>query len=232
MIHKNPLSHYLKKDKSGGAYILDAKSAYVLIPQRYAIHDLLAFEENVRALGVCEIQIEGEPIPYNLYLPSILHMAPSSVSQRNVDDVAYFVLEFKKGDVFLMSDVLLKQDFVISKIFIEFIRNGNLPKFMTYDQMAMMFDVAQQTCGVTLPVPHAIIEMIMAHCCRDADNLNVKYRYSDKKKPPVFLGLRDVTNVRDSTTSKIIGSYLLEGINSGIVNQAEHRSETEDLLRS
>ena len=231
MIHKKPLSAYLKKDAHGTASILEAESAQVFVPQRYNIHDLLDFGDITKVLGVFEVQISGEPVNYHLYLPSMLTMCPSSISQRTIDETAYYVFNFKRGDVFLTTNVMMKQDYILSKMFIEFIRNGNIPSFLTYDQMARMFDVAQVTCGVTLPVPHATFEMIFAHCCRDPKDLNRKYRYSDKKDNPVFLGLRNVTHVRDSTTARLVSSHFLEGANSAIVNQIEQRSETEDMLR-
>ena len=231
MVHKKPLSAYLKKDVHGSASILNAESAQAFIPQRYEVHDLLDFGDPTKVLGIFELKIAEEPIGYYLYLPAMLAMRPSSISQRTINDIAYYVFNFKRGDILLTTNVMMKQDYILSKMFIEFVRNGNVPPFLTYDQMARMFDVAQVTCGVTLSVPHATFEMIFAHCCRDPKNLNVKYRYSDQKENPVFLGLRNVTHVRDSTTARLISSHFLEGANSAIVNQIDQRSETEDMLR-
>lgn len=232
MIHKKKLDDYFIKDKKGEALICNAPSMQVFVPQRYEVNNLLTFGEETSVLAIFQMNVEGEKEPFNMFLPAILPMRPSSITQQKLDDVPYYVLGFKKGDIFISMMSIVKQSFVISKIFIEFMRNGNMPPFMSYDQMATVFDLAQITCGVKLPVPHAVMEMMVAHCARDSKNLNLKYRLSSMKEPPVFLGLRNITNVRDSTTSKVVGSYMMEGINSSIVNQSQQRSEIEDLLRS
>jgi len=140
-------------------------------------------------------------------------------------------LVFKTGDVFIASKTLIKQSFILGKLFIEFTRNGNVPSFIAYDKLSTTLDVAQTTCGVTLKVPHAVLEMMAAFQSRDPDNLNVQYRHTDMKKPVAYLGLRDTTSIRDSTTSSLLGSYFMEGLNRSLINQSEQQHEIEDLLR-
>lgn len=229
--HKKSLMQYMQKTKTGNGLIFIGDLAKVYIPLRYEVHDLLVTGNVIRTLGIFQVSVQGETEPYNLLLPSILSMKPSATVQKKIDEIEYLICSFVKGDIFLESMTVLKQNFVLSKMFIEFIRNGNMPPWLTYDQMGTIFDIAQVTCGASLPVPHAILEMIISHCSRDPDKLSVKYRYTDQKKQPVFLGLRDTTNVRDSTTSRLVGSYVMDGINASIVNQSQQRSEVEDLLR-
>lgn len=229
--HKKSLMQYMLRTKTGNGLIFNGDSMQVFIPQRYEVHDLLVVENVVKSLGIFQINIQGENEPYNLVLPAILTLKPSVTVQKKVNDIDYLICKFEKGDTFLESMTIIKQNFVISKIFIEFMRNGNMPPFLNYDQMATIFDVAQITSGASLPVPHAVLEMMIAHCARNPDKLSEKYRFTNGKKTPVFLGLRDTTNIRDSTTSRLVGSYMMDGINASIVNQSQQRSEVEDLLR-
>ena len=229
--HKKRLMQYMQKTKTGNGLIFTGSLAKVYIPLRYEVHDLLGIENVIRTLGIFQVEVKGEEVPYNLLLPAILSMKPSATEQRKINDIEYLICSFVAGDIFLESMTIIKQNFVLSKMFIEFIRNGNMPPWLTYDQMGPIFDVAQVMCGASLPVPHAILEMMVSHCSRDPDKLSVKYRYTNQKKQPVFLGLRDTTNVRDSTTSRLVGSYVMDGINASIVNQSQQRSEVEDLLR-
>lgn len=230
-IHKKSFMEYFDRTVKGGGMIFKGSMMKIFIPKRYEIHDLLSVKDTVRSLAIFQIFIAEEKDPYNMLLPAMITMYPSDTEEKTVDDIPYVIATFNKGDVFVDSLVIIKENFVISKMFIEFFRNGHMPPWLSYDQMAEVFDIAQVTCGATLPVPHATLEMMVAQCARYPTNLNLKYRYSKQDKPPTFLGLRNVTDIRDSTTSKLVGSYVMDGINSAIVNQSQERSEVEDLLR-
>lgn len=222
---------YLKDDKKADSFIFIGKSAKVYIPQRYKVHDLLFVEDTIRALGIFEIKVDDDNKAYPLMLPAMVEMCPSDTYTQKVDDTDYQVLVFKTGDIFLKSKTLIKQSFILGKIFIEFVRNGNVPSFISYDKLSTIFDIAQTTCGVSLKVPHAIFEMMAAFQSRDPNNLNVQYRYTDMKNPVAYLGLRNTTSIRDSTTSSLLGSYFMEGLNRSLINQSEQQHEIEDLLR-
>jgi hypothetical protein len=227
------LTDYLTHLKEGGYASNHTGIIKVYVPVRYEIHDFYIVDAFTTVLGIFQIEVEGVTKKFNLLLPVMLDMQPSSLVQyhSSEDDTDYYVLIFKKGDIFIRSDSYIKQTFVLGKLFKEFITNGHMPKWLTYNQIATVFDDAQMLSGVVLSTPHTCFEMMFAHCCRDPKHLNVKYRYSSMSESPVFLGLRDVSNIRDSVTSRLIGSYFLDGVNASIVNPSEQRSEVEDLLR-
>lgn len=233
-VHKKKLTDYMQKFKPDGLVSDHSGTIKVFVPQRYEIHDLYLIGEYTSVLGLFQIEVEGEPHLYNLVLPAMVDMQPSTILpwHSTQDEVDYYVLTFRKGDVFIKSLTVLKQGFILSKLFKEFVTNGHMPPWMSYDQMASVFDVTQVVTGKTLPVPHSCFELMVAHCCRDPKSPNIKYRFTSMREKPLFLGLRDVTNVRDSVTSRIVGSYFMDGVNASIVNKSEHRSEVEDLLRT
>lgn len=219
----------LKDDKKNDCFIYMGKEARVYVPHRYTIHDLLFIADTVQTLGIFSIHSDGKE--YNLLFPVMLEMCPSDIIQQRVDDVDYFVLIFRTGDIFINNKTIVKQGYILAKLFIEFTRNGNIPKFVPYEKISMVLDTAQPLCGVTLRVPHAVFEMMAAFQSRDPDNLNIQYRYTDMKKPVTYLGLRNTTAIRDSTTSSLLGSYFIEGLNRSIINQSDRQHEVEDLLR-
>jgi hypothetical protein len=225
-------SKYLKNDPGSDGFIFVGESAKAYIPQRYTVHDLLIVENTVKALGIFTIEVEGDTQKYNLMFPAILEMMPSDTYQQKIDNVEYTVLVFKKGDPFLVSKTMIKQSFILGKMFIEFTRNGNIPPFVSYSQLSTLMDVAQETCGVSLKVLHSIFEMMAAFQARDPNNLNVQYRHTDMKNPAAYLGLRNTTSIRDSATSGLLGSYFMEGLNRSLINQSEQQHEIEDLLRT
>lgn len=203
----------------------------VYIPMRYKVHEALIVEDYVRTLAIFSMKV-NDTYEYGLILPNMINMAPSNVSRANIDGVDYQLLEFYNGDKFMISTTILKENHIAPLMYSEFISLGNLPKFLTYNDTALLFDTAEKMCDVNLKTPHVVFEMIYAHLFRDPDNLYLKYRFTDKTKKPVFIGTNSVAFGPESTTSKLIGAYFNDSINSALVNASDQHHELEDLLRT
>lgn len=225
----NKLSDFLTKTDT--KYIFNGDTCSINIPQRYQAYDMLSLGDDVSTLGIFDMTI-NEKNYFKLVLPMIITMKPSGQYTKKVDDKDYYVFTFKKGDEFIVNRTLIKQSFILFSMFKEFIVNGNFPNFLTYEELGKLFDRSQNLCDEKLGAPHAIFEMIFAHLSRDSNNPNVFYRYTDMKEPPLYIGLKNVGYAPTSTTARLIGSYLMEGLNSSIINPSTKNSEIEDILRS
>lgn len=202
----------------------------VYVPSKYKDREMLIIEDYVKMLAIFSMKI-NDIHEYGLLLPNIIKSAPSTVSRTNIDNIDYYVLEYFNGDKFLLSTTVLKESFIAPLMYQEFISLGNLPAFLTYDTTALLFDTAEKMCDINLRTPHTVFEMMYAHLFRDPDNLYKKYRFTDKSKKPAFIGTSDVSFGPESTTSKIIGAYFADGINSALVNASDQQYRLEDLLR-
>ncbi len=202
----------------------------VRIPIRYKVNEMLIVENFVKTLAIFELVVNKE-YTYGLLLPCMIQMEPSQTSRATIDEVDYQICEFYNGDKFMSSIVVLKEPHISSIMYKEFISLGNLPAFLDYDTTANLFDTAENVCGVNLHTPHAVFEMIYAFLFRDPDDLYIKYRFTDKSKKPTFIGATSVAFGPESTTSKLIGAYFNDGVNSALVNASDKHSDLEDLLR-
>lgn len=216
--------------KVNDSLVFIGKKMIVKIPRRYENYNLLITGNDIQTLGIFELTIDENP-PKGFLLPAVMTMEPSNHYTKTIDDTDLMILEFQAGDKFLVNTSLLKQPHISYAMFKEFISLGNLPKFLSYNDTAFLFDRAKTVCNANLKVNHSIFEMIYAHLFRDSDNLNIKYRHTDMTKPPEFIELRSVTYGTDSTTAKLIGSYMNDGINAAIVNPSHQNHDLEDLLR-
>lgn len=203
----------------------------VRIPMRYKVHEALDVEDIVKTLAIFEMIINHE-FTYGLLLPNIIRMSPSKTSRATIDGVDYQICEFFNGDKFMLSNIVLKESHIAPMMYNEFISLGNLPKFMSYNDTALLFDTVEKMCDINLKTPHSVFEMIYAHLFRDPDNLYTKYRFTDKTKKPTFIGANSVSFGPESTTSKLIGAYFNDGVNSALVNASTQKYELEDLLRT
>lgn len=216
--------------KVNGAFIFTGKKLEIRIPRRYENYNLLNVVNDVQTLAIFEMIVDDKE-SHGFLLPSIITIQPSKWYNKVIDEVDMLVLELQNGDKFMTSSTLLKQARISYAMFTEFIGMGNLPKFMTYESTAFLFDLAKSLCDADLKAHHSVFEMIYAHLFRDPDDLTVRYRHTNMKKKPAFIELKSVTYGTDSTTAKLIGAYMADGINAALVNPSHQQSDLENLLR-
>ncbi len=202
----------------------------VKIPLRYQVRDLLEVAADVKTLAIFEVII-NEKYTYGFLLPAIIRMEPSKVSRTTENGIDYQVCEFVNGDKFMLSTTILREPFIATAMYEEFIVLGRLPSFMDYETTAKLFDTVEKVCNINLHAPHVVWEMIYAHLFRDENDLSIKYRFTEMKNKPVFIGTSNVAFGPDSTTSKLIGAYFNDGVNSALINASEQQYDLEDLLR-
>ena len=212
--------------------IFDSELLECYVPTRYAADGvgLCKIQDFVMCFGVFECVVNKKE-SFGLLLPCMLHMAPSETRRAKIDDIEYIVFEFQRGDKFLTTRTALREDFLAYAMYNEFVTMGRFPKFLKYSTTAFLFDTVEKICGVNLRTPHSVFEMIYAHLARDRNDLTKKYRHTDMKELPYFLGTKNVSVALDSTSSKLLGSYFNDGLNSALLNPVENQSPLEDLLR-
>jgi len=228
VIHDN-----LQKVK-GGSYIAK-KECKIYIPEKYKQKRLARFAEHTYILSIYAIVIGDE---YGVGIaPTMIKTAPSTVINININDVPYLELVYEPGDQVVVSTMVLKDDTLLYPIWDEFITLGNVPWFINYEDLGGLFQLSQKYTGINIGANHAIVEMIAAIISKDPNNLNKQYRHFIEKMkqietdPPKVIKLKDVTYGATNTTTKLIGAYWNDGLNSALVNPSTSNEGIEDLLR-
>lgn len=213
------------------SYFFIGKKLSIKIPRRYEVHNCLTVSDTVTTLAIFSMEFDNN-ITFGYFLPGIINTQPSKTYKLTENETDYLVCEYQTGDIFITSKNILKQPFIAYVLFVECYMNGNIPEFISYNDSAFIFDKSREVCDFNVGVKHASIELINAHNARDPKNLNNRYRFTDMKTPPAWIGFRNISYGTDSTTTKIIGSYFPDGVNSAIVNTSHEHHEMEDILRS
>lgn len=227
-MEKSIKKYFKLVDKS---YFFIGKKLTIKIPRRYEVHNCLTVSDTVTTLAIFSMTFDDKE-EYGYFLPGIINTQPSKTYKLTENETDYLVCEYQTGDIFITSKSILRQAFIAYVLFVECYMNGNIPDFMSYNDSAFIFDKSQEVCDFNIGVKHASVELINAHNARDSKNLNIRYRYTDMKTPPAWIGFRNIGYGTDSTTTKLIGSYLPDGVNSAIVNTSHEHHEMEDILRS
>lgn len=204
------------------------------ISERLEGKGFLKLGDPVQALGIMDLEIDGT-YTSSLHLLAVVTMRPSVVDTETVDEIRYVTLTFLPGDTFLESRTVVQNPAIIPTVWKETIDLGNFPPRMTYEDRIWTFDTSGPVAGVSFGIDHAIFEMIYAYNARSKKDLFTFYRHT-AMDPDDFLQTQmdnapGVAASMGSTTSRLSGAYLTQGLLSAVLRTEEEPSEFEDLLR-
>ena len=242
MIHFNPSS--LKRDpefikgiiKTSGDCAIALEDFSIQIPERYLDKRLATIGDDKQVLGIFPI-ICGDRYAVNLVC-AMMPIDPTSYSRIEVNSDGYYEFKFAKGSVCFPSLSLLKQDTLIYQIFDELLSKGNIPWYLDYNTLASIFDTAPDHANANVGRDREITELLISLMARDTTNRAVYYRQviddssNVRKKPPVFIAIKNVMFAPTNTLDKIAGSYMTTGLVSALVNPTDRVERIEKLLRS
>jgi hypothetical protein len=229
LIRTHDVSQYF--ELINNQWIFKGNKLEVYIPKIYQERKLLTIGEIASSLGIFQIRINDAVYANFLFLGK-LNIEFTSYKNVTEDGFKYIVLELIKDSVFISNSQLVKNGNLLYEIFVMFLAYGKIPPFLNYDEIYQLFDYDQEHCGINLKVNHSIFEMIYAHIFRDAKDPYKFYRHTLMDKPPIIVPLHQISHGPISTTSRIMGGYLSEGITSALVDENTHVPSTiENLLR-
>lgn len=147
---------------------------------------------------------------------------------------SYNVLLFNEGDVVIENINVMRDNNAAYKYFTEFKKYARIPWYIDNNVLSGLFDNAAEECGGRVGItPHAI-RVYDAYQYRDPDNYNQPYRYSQAMldgRPPVIVGLNNISMIVESTLAKTMGGYLNQSTIAAIVNPTDRVTITEKVIK-
>lgn len=224
------VSKYFRKE--GGKQIFIGKKLEILIPEVY--RDRKFFEiigDKAVSLGIVKLRFNDIDTAI-LMIISKISFGYSNISNIEENGESYICLTLNRDDVFIHEINIVKNSNIAYDLFMSFIALGKIPKFISYDKISKLFDNDIKCSGINLNINHAIFEMIYAHMYRDSADPFTFYRYTRMNKMPVIVPLHQISHGPVSTSARIIGSYMKEGMVSSLVDDSDKEpSLIENLLR-
>lgn len=223
------INKYFKK--SGTNLVFTGKKLEVVIPAMYEERSLLFVGDITNTLGVFQLRIDDKFITTIILLAKI-DIEHVSHSREMIGDEEYVVLTLNTDSVFIRNTEIIKRSGLIYDIFMAFIALGKIPHILSYSAIQRLFDDCKKCCGIDLHVNHSVFEMIYAHMYRDKADPYLPYRLSDMRANPIIVPIHQISHGPDSSSARIIGSYMNEGITSSLVDDTDRPpSVVENLMR-
>lgn len=217
--------------KKGDSIVFIGDKLEIFVPDRYGgSHGFLEITNSVKTLGIFDMVV-NDSIDIGYLLGAKIEIVPSEISTVSIDGQKFHKLLLNKNDIFIKGEKIISSEQVLYMVFYEMVFSGHYPNFIKYNDVATLFDNVLRATGGSFNTDHMIFEMIGAVLNRNAADITEEYRLTDMKKEPKVLPLRAIGYVSKSTTGKILGNYMNEGVDSVLVNTADTTSEIENLLR-
>lgn len=216
------------KDKS---VTLTAKQLDVYIPMSYQSYKMLKISNTITTLGIFDMSVNEGKETGMLFLPAVIEMSPTEIKEETYNGNNCLHLTFMKGDTFIRTTQVVRNEYIAYIVFTEYLEKGNIPQSLAYNDLAFIFDTIIDVTKSKIRADHSVFEILYSHLTRDKSNVSIPYRLTPMTKDPVHIKLKDVPHASMSVTAKLIGSYLNDSINSALINEADNESDIENLLR-
>jgi len=209
----------------------------IQIPSRWSDRKLASIGKEVYILGIFPIILEtGEYALINI--PSMVQIEPLGVSNKMIQGVEYLSFEFDKGSTVIKNLNVVKESTLVYYIFDELVQKGNIPWYMTYDDLPAFIENSKEYAGANIGNRNEVTDLIVSFISRSPKNTMVYYRHFLKSFEdvdrilPTYVPLKNVTYNATSTFDKLAGAYMSEGVVSALTTTTKESSAIETFLRT
>lgn len=160
-----------------------------------------------------------------------INITPDETNQIKIDGEEFLEFVFEAGSAVMPSTMIVQDPdlaFEINKYFYTF---GRVPWFLGYDDEGNVLKEHKAYSGLNISPTNTPFEIVTAKISRDPKNKFVLFRHSDMKGTPVVVPFSSVMFNATSTTAKILGNYLEDGVTSALLSPSNKTETVENLLR-
>lgn len=216
--------------------VLTTRELKLYVPERFVEKKLAVVSAETYVVGIYALATSQGDYAVST-INAMHHVMPTVISTVKFDGESYLEMTFDPGSTVFATLDLIKEDILVYRIFDEIVAKGHIPWYLEYQDLATLFSSAKKHAGLDLTRVHAILEMIAAACARNPKQLTEYYRQGVTSleevvsHPPTIIPLRSITYGTTNTTSRLMGSYWDQGLNSALINPTTKLENVEDLLR-
>lgn len=229
------LSCLAPSDVASGPVICK-KPMKVVFPQRYVDRSMAFLGSETSFTGIFATICEGY---YSVTKAcAMVPSEPTATRTLNWLGREYVELSYEVGSTYMKTRDLVKHDQLVYRIYDEFFNKGNVPWFMTYDDMLNIFDTANKHGGTSITDAKEVTHFIVSLIARVKGELTEYFRSSIQTREdlesiqPAFIAMINAAYAPTNTLNRIAGSYFDEGTIASIVYPTDRVEKLEAAYRA
>ncbi len=214
--------------------LVTAKGCRIYIPARFAERGLAFLGAETYVIGIFAIVVEN--VYSIMMVNAMIRIDPSEINTVGIGDDEYLEFVFYPGSQVITNLGLVKTDTLTYKIYDEIIAKARVPWYLSYFDLAHIFDTAREHAGANIGANREVTELLVSVSARNDVNRVQYYRQviSDdeylQRSPPMYAPLKDVSLSATNAINKLGGGYFRVGTVSAIVNPSERVERIEEIL--
>lgn len=233
---RNPKSVLATLHEMEDESLVTEKGCKIYIPSRFAERGLAFLGAETHAIGIWAIVVGDQ---YGIMMVNaMIRIDPAETNRVTVGEDEYLEFVFYPGSVVIPNLRLAKTDTLTYKIYDEIIAKARTPWYLTYFDLAKIFDTARFHAGADIGSNKEVTELLISISARDPKNRVRYYRQIIESEndiitnPPYFASLKDVTLSATNAVHKLGGGYFRNGTVSAINSPSERTERLEEILFS
>lgn len=216
---------------SNSGVITTKKDILLMVPSHFEAKGLLSIGMRNYSMGYFAVIMDDKYAV--MILPAMIELDPrANITKEKINNVEYYVFAIDAGSTFIVTDQVFKKKTIVYFVVNEFIMQGKIPWYYTYDDIGRLFHDTSEFADITLYQREEVGEILAAMITRDPKDRTRHYRLTDFKDKPAYVGLTSVFFSATNTVNKICGNYFSDGIVSALVTPTEEVSNIEKILRA
>jgi hypothetical protein len=217
--------------------LVATRTVKIYIPTRFEERSMAEIGVESYIVGVYAMVTEDGD--YAVSTVCAMHrIEPAATNKVSVGETEYYEFVFTPGSTVFTTLNLVRSKPLVYAIYSELISKGRVPWYLSYEDMAHIFDTAKSHAGTNVGSDHETIELLVSIIARDGAD-RTKYRRQtvttdaeEQSTPVTWVPLKSVVYAATNTMNKIAGSYMQDGIVSALVSPAERSEHIESLIRA
>ena len=216
--------------------VVTKQGCKIYFPVRFTERFLANVGAEIRVVGLYAMVVEDKYYS-TCNVNAMMQITPSTINKVKFGNEDFYECVFDKGAVVIPSIDLVKQDVLVYRIYDELFSKGNVPWYVSYEDLGYIFATAKKHANANIGQDSMVTQLLVSLISRDPTDRNKYYRATIKSRrelidrPPAFIPLKSVTYAATNTTNKIAGSYFSVGVKSALVSPAERVEKIEEILR-
>jgi hypothetical protein len=201
----------------------------IVIPYNYLSYRMAKMGEKVTILAVAAFVVGNRYGVLNGCCA--IDIKPDQTRQVKTNGTEWIEFSFEAGSPVISDRTIVKDSDLLYEMNKYFYSNGRAPDFMTQDDMGNLFALHREYGGLNISpnnVPFEIVTSIISH---DSEDKFKFWRHGPMDKPAVVVPFNSVLFNASSTTAKLLGANLEDGVTSALVSPTTKPEAIENMLR-
>lgn len=228
--------HVIGTIKEVGDTLVTLKGCKIYIPCAYEAYKLLNITgSEYLCTGIFPIVLDNNH--YGVMKVNIkIKLLPEEIRKVQFEDGEYYELVFSPGAVITDNINCVQDDVLTYFIYNYFIGRAYVPWFFTYDDLAGLFDTAEEYAGSASGKNPEVISLLVAIVSRVPNDRTMHYRHqlpkTKSEMSPAVIPINSVEYGATNTFNKLAGNYFDIGVASALLNPTTRVEPIEALIRA